>query len=311
MAPRNRVSILLLPIRASEDVRQRCIRSILNQSHRNLELIIPEDIGTPEHSITDPRIRWLPQTNQLDVAEGFKQALAQSSSTFIALAHPDVVYHKHRIELQLRHFERYPETDVLGTALSIQGKQQYLPGITDAITMRYLLMMSPILRTETLMFRKSISSQGIFDELQSKTPSWNAAIWNMKNRLALGLLSLSTGNLLHPAEPDHLVMALCFRACSDHYGNDFDDLMRGLCDLGDVKTASKLEMIGQQAKALLQRHIDSGKPFPEAFKKALATAVMLQVQRSGLKGLLFRKHLRSWLLPSAVDWQIKLRLALL
>lgn len=79
------------------------IRSILNQTYRNFELIIVDDASTDNsleviNSFSDPRISVYENESNIGITANWNRCLEYASGEYIAIFHSDDIYHEEIIE---------------------------------------------------------------------------------------------------------------------------------------------------------------------------------------------------------------------
>lgn len=110
---------VLLPVHNAADTVTAAMVSILQQSVRDLELIVIDDGSTDAtyartQALRDPRVRVLRNDYNLGISRSLNRALAMADGRFIARMDADDVSHRTRLELQIRLFERQPELGLCG-----------------------------------------------------------------------------------------------------------------------------------------------------------------------------------------------------
>jgi glycosyltransferase involved in cell wall biosynthesis len=100
------------------------VRSILNQTHDNWELLLMEDgstDGTLElaRSFSDARISVCTDGTHKGLAPRLNQAVAMSRGKYFARIDADDVAYPRRLERQLEHLEAHPEIDLIGCGMLV------------------------------------------------------------------------------------------------------------------------------------------------------------------------------------------------
>jgi glycosyltransferase involved in cell wall biosynthesis len=100
------------------------IRSILNQSYDNWELLLIED-GSEDRTLEvarrfrDPRISVITDHAHEGLVPRLNQAVAMSRGKYFARMDADDVSYPDRLERQVEYLERHPEIDLLGCGMLI------------------------------------------------------------------------------------------------------------------------------------------------------------------------------------------------
>jgi glycosyltransferase involved in cell wall biosynthesis len=129
-APGTRVRPFLsigLPIYNCATTLDGAIRSILNQTFRNWELLLIEDGSTDETAdlarrYADPRIRIFADGKHLGLVARLNQAISLSQGTYFARMDGDDVSYPERMALQVGYLEKHPEIDLLGAGILVFGR---------------------------------------------------------------------------------------------------------------------------------------------------------------------------------------------
>jgi glycosyltransferase involved in cell wall biosynthesis len=104
------VSVIVPAFNAAETVRD-AVRSALNQTHRNLEVIIVDDGSTDQTQViaaclveSDPRVCYVRKDNG-GVASARNRGIAEAQGEFVATLDADDLWHPTKLERQLERFE--------------------------------------------------------------------------------------------------------------------------------------------------------------------------------------------------------------
>ncbi len=125
---------IALPVYNGAATLAMAIRSILQQSFQDWELIILDDASTDHglevmRSFADPRIRLVAGEENIGLSARLNMAVGMSKGTYFARMDQDDISFHERIEMQLEFLQLHPEIDLLGTNIavfddlySLQGK---------------------------------------------------------------------------------------------------------------------------------------------------------------------------------------------
>ncbi len=151
-----RLSIIMTVYNAAPFLRQ-SIGSILAQSYEDFEFVIIDD-GSTDASIEiirefrDSRIRYLRSEHRGRVAS-LNKACRIAEGMFIAIADADDISHPDRLSMQLRHFERYPDCDVVGSWVQVIDREG-----NDVLLRKYPT--EPSLIADTMPYACSVAFPG-------------------------------------------------------------------------------------------------------------------------------------------------------
>lgn len=170
-----RVSVLMPVYNGEEHLRQ-AIASILEQSFRDLELIIVSEAGTSQASLeiiasfTDPRIVHLHNAERLGLSRSLNRGAEAARGEYLARMDADDVALPERLEKQAAFLDAHPEVSLLGTAIAITdsaggplGRIDY-PRSPGATAMEAVLR-TPLAHPTVMMRRESFVSLGGYDPL--------------------------------------------------------------------------------------------------------------------------------------------------
>lgn len=122
------VSVVLPVFNASEFLEE-SLRSILNQTYKNLEIIIIDDGSTDDSTeivkrFTDPRIRFFRHDKNQGLIPTLNEGFEMARGKYIARMDADDVALPHRIEKQVKFMEEHPEVGLLGSWTENFGAQK-------------------------------------------------------------------------------------------------------------------------------------------------------------------------------------------
>lgn len=161
---------VLMPVYNGARYVERAVRSVLNQTFTDFELVIVDDGSTDDsqfiiESIDDPRIRLI-RAKHRGIAESLNMGLSQSVGTYIARMDADDFCEPGRLEKQIEYLEQHPEVGAVACRvqynsfhLLADGYRHYvnwtnellIPG--DIATNRFVE--SPLAHP-SIVFRKSL-----------------------------------------------------------------------------------------------------------------------------------------------------------
>jgi glycosyltransferase involved in cell wall biosynthesis len=127
MSHESPVISVAMPVYNCADVVDIAIRSILNQTFSNWELLVIDDgstDGTLEmaRAFADPRIRVVADGLHKGLVGRLNQGIGLSRGRYFARMDGDDVSYPDRFALQVEHLERHPEIDLLGGGVLVFGR---------------------------------------------------------------------------------------------------------------------------------------------------------------------------------------------
>ena len=124
---------IVMPVYNAGDFLHQTIKSILNQTHQNWELIAIDDHSKDNsleilknYAKKDKRIKILTQKRNLGVSSTTNKGIKHAKSTWIARMDADDIMHKNRLKIQLKTLQSHPSVVVIGSQCKLidqQGKR--------------------------------------------------------------------------------------------------------------------------------------------------------------------------------------------
>ena len=170
-----KVSLLMCVYNGQTHLRE-AVESILNQSFRDLELVIVDDGSTDsswqiltEYSTKDSRIVLIQNEANLGLEKSLNKGLAATKGEYFARQDADDVSLSNRLQLQVDFLDNHPEVGALGTAVELINEQGNTIGKNslpaDRESLQSLLLFNNFMHHSTLMARSSLMQQlGGYDE---------------------------------------------------------------------------------------------------------------------------------------------------
>ena len=161
-----------------EDIVLETVHSILDQTYRDLELIVVDDGSTDTsadriEAVKDPRLKLVRAPHSGLPAAGLSRAFEHSRGELIAVTGADDVWLPHKIERQIEFFERHPNVGILHTGFHhlIDGEIKHLRPREDEAEVLPASVMLPRMITSnwictptTMLRRETIERAGcLFD----------------------------------------------------------------------------------------------------------------------------------------------------
>lgn len=153
---------VIIPAYNAEDYIDEAVSSILNQTYRNLEIIIINDNSTDRtyeylSSIKDNRVRLINNTTNLGCTKSLNIGINNSNGIYIARMDADDISINTRIEKQISYMESNPDIGVCGTWVETFGEKNELWKYpTDINTLKCKLLFSCELAHPSTIYRKDI-----------------------------------------------------------------------------------------------------------------------------------------------------------
>lgn len=112
---------VIMPVYNSDKYIEQSVKSILNQTYENLELIIVNDASTDGTAaklniVNDPRIKILTNKTNLGNYPSRNLGLKLARGEYLFVMDADDLTHPHRIEKQLFHMSNHPDVGIISTS---------------------------------------------------------------------------------------------------------------------------------------------------------------------------------------------------
>jgi len=157
---------VLIPVRQAGQFLSDALTSIVNQSYRNLEILLVDD-GSPDdardiiNKFDDPRIIMLRDGLSLGVTTRLNQGLDLARGKYIARMDADDIAAADRIERQVRFMERNTEVAVVGTAAALIDQHNRVIGAPrrsafDDLSIKWRLITSNCIVHPATMLRARV-----------------------------------------------------------------------------------------------------------------------------------------------------------
>ncbi len=176
---------VLMPVYNSEDFVNDAIKSVLNQSFTNFELLIYDDCSTDNsltiiHSFIDPRIKVFTKEKNNGYTDSLIQGVKRARGKYIARMDSDDFCYPERFETQLRILESNPNIGIIGSAIDVLKNESVIdkwiyPANDDDIKM-HLLINSPFAHP-SVMIRRSILIENNLNYDLSYEPCEDYKLW--------------------------------------------------------------------------------------------------------------------------------------
>lgn len=145
------------------------IKSVLNQTYANIEIIIVDDKTTinfdNEEVMKDPRIIVVHNEHNLGLAGSRNVGIAHSNGKYIAIMDTDDICKKDRIQKQVAYMEKHKKVVCLGSFVRLFGqrnvKQKYRIKSTNYYKTCLLFGNYPTLTNPSVLIRKEVFDNGV------------------------------------------------------------------------------------------------------------------------------------------------------
>lgn len=174
---------VVIPCPNSENYIYRAVKSILDQSHENLEVLIVLDRVTDStlkeiERFTDKRIRIIDAKTVDGISKALNLGYSQAKGDFIARMDADDTCSNIRLETQLKHFLANPYIDILGTACTYFGERsgRTWPPLSHAEMWYALGVYNPVLHA-SILFKRELVDSGLMVYDENFSGDEDYALW--------------------------------------------------------------------------------------------------------------------------------------
>ncbi len=165
---------VVMPARNAAATVEKAAASILNQTYRNLELIVVDDASTDETAevlarMRDPRLRILRLAQRAGGAGARNTGIRAAAGELIAAMDADDVSHPRRLERQVEFLCQRPEVGIVFCAFDCVDEtgrvlDRVYPPAEDAQIRALLIRQNPFAHSTLLARRAALESVGLYAE---------------------------------------------------------------------------------------------------------------------------------------------------
>lgn len=124
---------IVIPLYNKENFIQNTLKSVLDQSFQDFEVLIIDDGSTDKSlekikSISDSRIRIFEQENK-GVSEARNKGIKEAKANYIAFLDADDYWYPHFLDEMYKYIQALPEQKVFACAIEFQIKNKIIPSV--------------------------------------------------------------------------------------------------------------------------------------------------------------------------------------
>ncbi len=286
---RNPAISVILPVLNGEKYLAEAIRSLLNQSFADFELIVINDGSTDGtekiiKSFNDPRLIYLDNGKNLGLAPSYNAGIDRARGRYIARMDADDVSLPERFAKQLSFLERKPHIDIVGSAIIIINEQGKRVAVhtrpENHLEIKFSSLFSTPMYHPTVMGRTEIFKSHHFNETFSNSEDYE--LWS---RL-LFETNIKFANISEPL--------LKYRVFPQSFTQTLNLDRRALSAHNTVKNVEQYLKLNQKEKDFIihlrqERRLPMGEFFLGLILYLRATLAFISKERPG-----FRETLGIW-----------------
>ena len=160
---------VIVPMHNSSKHIQECIESVINQTYKNIELIIVDDKSTDNsleiaESIKDERIKIIKLSQNVGAAMARNRGIDEASGEYICFLDSDDYWYKEKIEKQVKFIKENDYTFIYSAYEFLKENKKHIAYVPESITYKQALKNTTIF-TSTVMFNmKYLNKKDIYME---------------------------------------------------------------------------------------------------------------------------------------------------
>jgi len=188
-----KVSIIMSVFNDENNIKN-SILSILNQTYKNIELLVLDDCSTDNtfnviNSITDPRLKIFQNKENLGLTKSLNILINKTTGLLIARQDSDDISLKQRIETQVR-FMQKNNLDACTTRAYRKDSKKSIPRFShlfpNKLVMKYK---NPFIHGTLMIYKSTIELVGLYDENYKYAQDYKLFVDLYKNNLKIKTLN--------------------------------------------------------------------------------------------------------------------------
>ena len=184
---------VVLPVHNGADLVSDAIKSILDQTYRDFELIAINDGSTKDNTAAvldqvaataaDARLRIVHLERNRGLAATLNHGIALARGRYIARPHHDDISLPRRLAAQVAYLEAHPQCGLVGTRAEIRGRNgpggRYHDHPTDNATLQFdLLTNNPFVHSSVMIRRSALDAVGVYATSADRQPPEDFEMWS-------------------------------------------------------------------------------------------------------------------------------------
>ena len=160
---------VILSVKNDEKNIEKSIRSILNQTYSNIELLLCDDCSTDNtlkviENISDKRIKLYQNQTNLGLTKSLNKLIQSANGNYIARQDSDDYSYPKRIEKQFEFLKKY-ELDACNTRAKIANTNKSIPNISSYFPPRLIMKFkNPFLHGTLFIKKEVLYAVGLYNE---------------------------------------------------------------------------------------------------------------------------------------------------
>ena len=156
---------IIIPVHNSEKYILECINSVINQTYKNLEIIIVDDKSTDNtiniiKNIKDKRIKLIKLKQNSGVSIARNKGIEASTGDYICFLDSDDYWYKEKIEKQLKFIKN--KAFIYSEYLYLSENKTHIAHVPETITYKEALKNTTIFTSTVMLNMKYLKKQDIY-----------------------------------------------------------------------------------------------------------------------------------------------------
>lgn len=156
---------VIIPVHNSEKYILECINSVINQTYKNLEIIVVDDKSTDDSvsiikNIKDKRIKLIELNINSGAAIARNKGIETSTGDYICFLDSDDYWKPRKIEKQLRFIKN--KAFIYSEYLYLRGNKTHIAKVPKSLTYNQLLKNSAIFTSTVMLNMKYLTKEDIY-----------------------------------------------------------------------------------------------------------------------------------------------------
>ena len=156
---------VIIPVYNSSKYIKECIESVINQTYKNLEIIVIDDRSTDNSveiikSIKDKRIKLIEQEKNMGVAIARNKGIKASNGDYICFLDSDDYWYKNKIEKQIKFIKN--KAFIYSKYLYLRNDKTHVANVPKSLTYEQLLKNTAIFTSTVMLNMKYLKKQDIY-----------------------------------------------------------------------------------------------------------------------------------------------------
>ena len=157
---------IIIPVYNSAKYITQCIESVINQTYKNIEIIIIDDNSTDESieiikKIKDKRIKLISIKQNKGVANARNTGIKKATGDYICFLDSDDYWYKNKIEKQIDFIEKNNYVFIYTSYVYLRGNDKHIAKVPKKLTYKEALRNTAIFTSTVMLNMKYLTKKDI------------------------------------------------------------------------------------------------------------------------------------------------------